>query len=1011
MLYAGCMGSPTTRMALLGGVLLAGGVVFSSPTCLPWMTVTTLGRTAPAPAAPTSAGPALTPIAAPKAAPAPVSPVVLPALKGREVVVGSSGLLGQWLVMGPLLAAPTPAQLKSLRPGVPLGVKLGRRQQMARWRILQSRSARLNLRTRFRLRKKQTPRSALLGLVLHTNRAQTVYLHLGHDDGLEVWLNGRRRLRMAGARTYEGDQRLLPLGLRKGKNHLVLALAWSKRSWRFRARLTGADHRPLGTGASRSTIRLELPEHRAGARTRRQRRANRGLRALQLGLRRKVTSKGLRYRLRVRAPAGLLLPGPGNKATTVIVRANGTPKPRRTHVDLRKVAREGLVVALPSPTPTRRVRFVTVSVSGWGVRRFWLPRAAALCKQLARADQHLAVARAKGFLSMPRASVDSVAFHLRDLRRLLERGENDWAYLRKRLGVAARWARGLRSGKDPFPRLRGRIVKAYRSTQDGSLQPYSLYVPAGYSRRRNRRRKWPLYVMLHGITSTHRKGVNQMLGVWKPLTDRTPWWKYLRRPGPIKLHPKALIVAPQSFGPAMYWHMGEVDVFRVIEEVRRHYRVDPSRVILVGHSMGGTGVLDVGLHRPHQFAGMVSIAGYPSRWIHDEVSKGKLKPWERLQAQRYSPVFWAKNGRHLGLIAVHGTMDGPQKSRMIVRAFRKLGYPASLKIYPYGHAVYRLYLNRGQVYRATRRWRTPTAPKRVTFRSTRLRWNRAHWIRLDSRPHANRWSEVDGRVVGDNTLTVTTKNVDQLTLLPNAKMLPKVVSSAPLRVTLDGDRLTVPRRASLTFHRRGAHWRLGPRKAPTGLHKRRLLEGPMEDLHYGPVLVVYGTKDPKQRAALKRVARRLRRFRWGTVRYPLKADTSVTASDRRRYSLLLVGGPHANHETARYNKQLPIQISPRSVRVGRRRFRGPEVGVRFIVPNPKHPKRYLLVVAGTTARGVLRQHLLPWYLPDYVVYDQTLENKRGFRVLGATRRYLAAGTFNNRWRVPRRARTPSSRAP
>ena len=54
---------------------------------------------------------------------------------------------------------------------------------------------------------------------------------------------------------------------------------------------------------------------------------------------------------------------------------------------------------------------------------------------------------------------------------------------------------------------------------------------------------------------------------------------------------------------------------------------------------------------------------------------------------------------------------------------------------------------------------------------------------------------------------------------------------------------------------------------------------------------------------------------------------------------------------------------------------------------------------------------LYWYLPDYVVYDQTLENKRGFRVLGATRRYLTAGTFNNRWRVPHRSRTASSRAP
>jgi poly(3-hydroxybutyrate) depolymerase len=989
------MRSRTARIVVLSGVVLASGLVCSSPTCSPWMTVSPPGRAGPVFASPKPAASVLTPIPAPVAAPALLLPLLpLPGTKGREVVVGSGGLLGQWLVLGPLLACPTPAQLRSVRPGAPLIIGTGRMQRTVRWRILQSRRTRLNLRTRFRLRKKQHPRSGLLGLVLRTNRAQTVYLHLGHDDGLGVWLNGRQRLKITGAQTYEADHRLVPLRLRKGKNHLVLVLAWSQGAWRLRARLTGADHRPLGTGGSRGTIRLELPVRRPVAGVRWRRRAGGALHALQLGLRRAVTAKGLRYRLRVSASAGLVLPVGGRSSATLIVRANGTGRPTRTNLDLRQVAHQGIEVALPSPS--WKVRFVTVSVTGWGMRRFWLPRAARLCRQLDRADKHLAAV--KPGTAAPRASLDSVAYHLRDLRRLLERGDNDWAYLRRRLGVVARWARVLRRGKDPFGRLRGRLVKAYRSTQDGSLQPYSLYVPAGYSRRPSARRAWPLYVMLHGITSTHRKGVNQMLGVWKPLKDRTPWWKFLRRPGPIKVHPQALIVAPQAFGPAMYWHMGEVDVYRVIEEVKRHYRVDPARVILVGHSMGGTGVLDVGLHRPHLFAGMVSIAGYPSRWIHSEISKGPLAPWERLQAQRYSPVFWAPSGRHLGLIAVHGTRDGPEKSRMIVQAYRKLGFGASLKIHPYGHDVYRLYLNRGQVYRATRRWRTPRAPRRVTFRTTRLRWNRAHWLRLDGRPRADRWSEVDGRLVGADRVQVTTKNVDQLSLLLDAPLLSKVALGAPLRVTLDGDRLAVPRRRVLTFHRRGRRWHAGPRKHPAGLHKRRLLEGPIEDLHYGPVLVVYGTKDPRQRAALQRVASRLRRFRWGTVRYPVKADTAVTAADRRRYSLLLVGGPHANHETARYGQQLPIGVSDKEIRVGRRRFRGPDVGVRFIVPNPHHPKRYLLVVAGTTARGVLRQHLLPWYLPDYVVYDHTIENKRGFRVLGPTRRYLAAGYFTNRWR-------------
>jgi hypothetical protein len=49
---------------------------------------------------------------------------------------------------------------------------------------------------------------------------------------------------------------------------------------------------------------------------------------------------------------------------------------------------------------------------------------------------------------------------------------------------------------------------------------------------------------------------------------------------------------------------------------------------------------------------------------------------------------------------------------------------------------------------------------------------------------------------------------------------------------------------------------------------------------------------------------------------------------------------------------------------------------------------------------VLRQHLVPHYLPDFVVYDETISISGGLRVLGPGRRYLAAGFFDNRWRLP-----------
>jgi hypothetical protein len=166
------------------------------------------------------------------------------------------------------------------------------------------------------------------------------------------------------------------------------------------------------------------------------------------------------------------------------------------------------------------------------------------------------------------------------------------------------------------------------------------------------------------------------------------------------------------------------------------------------------------------------------------------------------------------------------------------------------------------------------------------------------------------------------------------------------------------------------------------------------------VLVVVGTRDTGERAALARAGEALRRLGLSEVRYGLKTDQQVTAEDRRRYHLILVGAAHSNLETARYASRLPLRITRQAVEAGPCRFGGADVGVLFVHPNPEAPDRYLVVLAGTTAEAVLRRHRLPAYLPDFVVFDRSIEPGESFRVLGPGRRYLAAGFFDVNWRLP-----------
>jgi predicted peptidase len=80
----------------------------------------------------------------------------------------------------------------------------------------------------------------------------------------------------------------------------------------------------------------------------------------------------------------------------------------------------------------------------------------------------------------------------------------------------------------------------------------------------------------------------------------------------------------------MYRGSAEQDVMDVLAEVRRDYKIDPNRIYLMGHSMGGYGTWSVAMAHPDVFAaigpisgggnpaGMASIAGIPEYVVHGD---------------------------------------------------------------------------------------------------------------------------------------------------------------------------------------------------------------------------------------------------------------------------------------------------------------------------------------------------------------------------------------------------------
>lgn len=129
-------------------------------------------------------------------------------------------------------------------------------------------------------------------------------------------------------------------------------------------------------------------------------------------------------------------------------------------------------------------------------------------------------------------------------------------------------------------------------TYTGRLQTYSMHVPRSYSARSAPK---PLVVYLHGFTGLPEEPFHNPVGLVKEI-DKRGW----------------LLASALGRGDVYYTGVGDLDVMEVIADVSRRYAVDPNRIYLMGHSMGGYGTDNVATHHPDVFAAVAPAEGTAS---------------------------------------------------------------------------------------------------------------------------------------------------------------------------------------------------------------------------------------------------------------------------------------------------------------------------------------------------------------------------------------------------------------
>lgn len=332
---------------------------------------------------------------------------------------------------------------------------------------------------------------------------------------------------------------------------------------------------------------------------------------------------------------------------------------------------------------------------------------------------------------------------------------------------------------------------SYRSAVDGTEQPYRLYVPANYKTGE----AGPLIIAMHGTGGDE----NTILDVY----SGKPVQQAAEKHG-------VLVVCPRggSGGPTEYRGVGEVDVLAVLADVRRRYPIDPTRIYLTGHSMGGTGSAYLALHHPDMFAAAAPLAAAYSF------------PWLARNAAQV-PMLWV-GGADDATFYLRGVMVG-------IEAMLKFGADVKLELLPgQGHVGPMRELD--HVFAWLLKQRRDPHPTSYVFDVDTPLHGRAWWTDIRKIAVPGKMASVEAQAVSRSHAALRLTNVAEIAFAPDPVVFDL---SAPTALSINGSPVwsgSCSAGSELKCLLVDGKWRVSPREAvrPEGYRCHPVAEAPEE---------------------------------------------------------------------------------------------------------------------------------------------------------------------------------------
>lgn len=541
-------------------------------------------------------------------------------------------------------------------------------------------------------------------------------------------------------------------------------------------------------------------------------------------------------------------------------------------------------------------------------------------------------------------------------------------------------AKALKAGQHPWTTQTGYVVRGYRSKIDDSPQPYGLHVPTDYKPDSRRLAGHRLDFWWHGRGET---------------LSEVNFIAQQQNASGIIPAPGAFILAPYGRYCNANKFAGEIDTLECLDHVKKHYRIDESRLVARGFSMGGAACWQFAVHYPTLWCANAPGAGFSETPEFLNVFQNeKVEPawYEKKLWRMYNATDSAINLFNLPTVAYSGADDRQkQAADVMAREMKKVGLDLDHVIGPKTGHIYekgaKAVVN--QKIDAIAAKGKPPVPGEIKFTTYTLRYNQCGWVELHGLKKHWEPAKVEGKLAG-GVATLTTENVTRLFVT-----FPKDITPVPTKAVIDGAELPIVARLDGKGYIGGytltdGKWQQDqpqlPAFPPT---KVSGLQGPIDDAFLDRFIFVRPTGTPinekigawTQKEMTHAIAHWRKQFRGDAI---VKDDKDITADDIKTSNLVLWGDPKSNAVMAKVIDKLPLKEFSDSTTTA------------LIYPNPLNPSRYVVLNSGFTFReyDYLNNARQVSKLPDYAVIDVTTPPNS--RYPGKITR---AGFFGEKWEL------------